>query len=600
MDAILRFVLLLLQAYVVLFALIGAHRLRRRYGLDLYFILIGGLIVYMWWVTRLGLDALNIGEISLPVSTVAYFCSIFATLLVVYIADGVRLTQRLILAVIGLQALFLVLEGFTYLLLSVSTPLRVALPETFLTLHWRETVWSSVALVLDMLAVVVVYQVAQNHLPRVHPILKVWLALAVALTLDTIIFVTGTGVGRDAFWGSLISQALGKIAMAGAIAPALSWYITREMEARTKGIGALEIFRSVDLLTRSLHHTKTKFNALLDRTQDVVIVLNPKGFVAQANAHFHTLLRHPPHSLEKLHYTELIHRDDRPDFVAAVTVLLESGKNPGVLSFKGLAKNGQFLHFQGQMQLLVEDGEKTGALLIWRDMTEVIVLHAKLSDLSESASLSTLKSTLVRHMAQLTTQAATASDPAQSNRIQAEVTALTRTLATLDEPEDSPLRCSVRELLDETLKLLGERIAHTGIRVETRFEDPEPHLTGVRSRLVLALVQLLDAILVQAKAVNAPSVHIHAGLFSPSANRRRLEIRLRFQGPAPELEQAIGPVFGPESGDRYANLGLAVCRHVVIRHAGELRFGTTEDGASEAVLSFPAEARQTPRHTELE
>ena len=56
MGTLARALLLFGQTYAILFALIGAHKLRRRVGLDLYFVLVGGLVVYMWWTTRFGMD----------------------------------------------------------------------------------------------------------------------------------------------------------------------------------------------------------------------------------------------------------------------------------------------------------------------------------------------------------------------------------------------------------------------------------------------------------------------------------------------------------------------------------------------------------------
>jgi PAS domain S-box-containing protein len=602
MDAISRFALLLMQAYIILFALIGAHRLRRRYGLDLYFTLIGGLIVYMWWVTRLGIDALTIGDITLPVSTVGYFSSIFATLLVVYVSDGIRLTQRLILAVISLQAMFLILEVFTQLLLAVSPPLRFPLPEPFVVLHWRETVWSSVALVLDMLTVVVVYQFAQNRMPKISPMLKVWLALAIALALDSVVFVVGTHIGTDAFWPTMISQVFGKVAIAAAIAPVLSWYITRETTNRTAELGTLDIFRSVDLLTRSLHHTKTKYDALLSNSRDIVIVVNLKGFLVEANARFYDLLRYNANDLTKLHYTELIHKNERPEFVAALTVLLESGKSIGQRNIKAVCKNGQLLHIESNMQLLKEEDEKTGALLVWRDISDQVMVNSKLTDITELASLSKLKSSIIEHLTGLVEiQRQLGPDAPEASRAAQDVEALTRTLATLDEPENTPTRLATRELVDDALDFLKENVARGQIKIETSYGDPAPHVTGVRSRLMLALIHVLDNAIFWASKGDTPTVEIRSELVTRSQNRRRVEIRVINSGPAipDDVHDRMYAPFYSSGPEKKSGLGLSVCRHVMQGHGGELNHRNTDDGRTEAVLSFPAEPRQPVTHTEV-
>lgn len=605
MESIIRLFLLLLQAYGILFVLICAHRLRKRYGLDGFFILVGGVLIYMWWVSRLGIDALTIGEISIPVATLAQFSSVFAALLLVYISDGVRLARRLILAVLTLQGLFLFLEVLTHTTIYFSPPLPYALPEPFLTLHWREIIWSSVALVADMFIVIVVYQFIQNRFTKTSTTLKLWGALSIALIADSLIFLVGTSFGSPNFGALLLSQSIGKLLMATALAPALAFYIRSEAGEEIEQRDTFNIFGSVNLLTRSLHHVKTKYTTLLEGLNEGVAVLNMKGFVVEANDAFWKMTGYSKADLGKLHYSALFHHEDRAAIVAAHSLRLQRNSASDVFSARGLDKQDRTLIYHAFIHLLKEENEKTGFMLVLKDETKLRKLESDLDDYLILAGRREMKYRVARAIAEQTGQSAgflSENREAVAGAVDPEAAAALADLCRTTEhlPElltelDTPAtieedRIPVNELFDTALEILSERIKSCNTEISTRYAKPTPHITCIRQRMIQVFCNLVDSSLYWAcQSDSEPELQIRAQI-SEGKLGRRVEITLGDNGPDLD-EDERAERYDPYRADQEApkgSIGLNLCRLVIAECRGEIRQIRNGD-FTEVCVSFPAD-----------
>ncbi|RJO66890.1 MAG: PAS domain-containing sensor histidine kinase [Myxococcales bacterium] len=617
MSTTLRLLLLALQAYGIFFALIGAHRLRRRVGLDLFFVLIGGVVVYMWWVTRLDIDAISVGSLRLPVSSAAYFSAIFSGLLLVYVVDGLKLARRLIVSVVTLTGFLLFLEILTYSMLAVSPQLPYALPEPFTTLYWKETIWLSLSLLLDMLVVVIVYQTLLNRLPRLSQTARIFLSMAAALVADAIVVTTFSEYDNPAFWGTLLSRAATELVMAAALAPFLGWYSAREADARESVYRSLDIFRSVDELSRSLHFTKTKYDALIERTLDAVVLLDSKGFVREANRRFLELTGYGLADLRELHYTTLIASSDRPRVMSQVTVKMERDDTPSEVRFTGLTKQGQPRKWRVNLARLTDEADLKGMLAVFRDETENIATEIKMRDAANLAAVGDLRAKIVEGLVppveRLLRIADSLGDPAlppdkraamQRERDVARE-AIESLFDALDglEPPDEAERASapVRDLVEPALAILADRIRRDGIAVTSDYGAPSPRVDCVPSRLSQVFIHLLDNATHWARKSSAPAVEVRAGYKTLPDGRRRAEVRVRDNGPGiPEADrQRVYDPFFTSEPDHHSGLGLAFCRHVVLELGGEL-VHRRNDGWTEAIVSFPAEPLTPVVETVLE
>ncbi len=611
LDNFLRLGLVLLQAYAILFALIGAHRLRRRYGLDLYFILVGGLLIYMWWMTRLGIDTLQFGELDIPVASVAYFSSIFAALLLVYVSDGARMARRLIVSVVALQALFLLLEVFTQGLIKASPPLPYPLPQSFLALHWQELVWSSVALVADMVVLILVYQFLQNRLPHRSPTLKLFLALAVALTLDSLIFVTGTTIGETSYWVDLLTQGIGKWVMAALIAPPLSFYIQRESGIRDETRNTFDIFRSVDELSRSLHVTKTKHEALLSLLPSTVLLLDEKGFLVETNAAFFEMFGIAPADSQKLHYTSLIHADNRPLIVADNSVRLEGGDVPEHYQIRAVRSNGSTFEAEFLIRLIRTEARPTGVLIVISDTSHLYGMEYRLQRATQLAAISDLQAQIASKtldpldrlntvLHQLSNEPLSEADrdslQSEFQRLRDLLSSLGDALTGLEvgDKDEEHERIPVEDLIKPALNILSDRISQANITIHTDYGSPAATLSGSRRSFIQLFLHLLDNATHWATlSPDPPQVNIRSQYRTLSSGRRRLEIQIEDKGPGfdPESTPRLADPFYTTDPDHHVGLGLAFVNHVVSQYGGRLEL-RREDNRTIVRLIFPLDKHQ--------
>ena len=325
MEFLGRLLLVLFGAYGLMGVVIGAHRLRKRYGLDLLFLLVGGLVVYSWWIVRLDLDLLRLGQFRFAVSTLGFYSVIFTTVLLVFISDGIRMSQRLIHGIVALEVVFVLLDTITALLARLTPDFSGRFPIEMISPAYGEMLWSISSLFLSLYIVVVVYHLSVKRFPTWNRVARLYAALIAGLGFDAIVYLMGlelmglVGVEHDLF-GSLSGELIARAAIAAGLAPVLGIYLNRQArtsENELSRTGAFDIFRSAELLQQSLSKSRALYKALFDHVRDAVFTMDDDGFLLDANPRFFELTGREEKEVQagRLHYTSFVHPDHRPELI---------------------------------------------------------------------------------------------------------------------------------------------------------------------------------------------------------------------------------------------------------------------------------------------
>ncbi len=202
----------------------------------------------------------------------AMYTLIFAAILLVYITEGVKESRNLILVSLGSQVLLGLSQVFLHLLalpLLASKPTLLAAAEVVFKPSFDRLLVSIVAVAVDLFFAVACFQWLLNRL-RAPMFLVLFLALALTMALDSIIFVGGTRAGT--FWPTLQSHLIFKTAISLIIVGPLSLYI-RWFERRS-GLdlerGSLDIFRKLERLEEDLEAANRELQRYANHLEQMV------------------------------------------------------------------------------------------------------------------------------------------------------------------------------------------------------------------------------------------------------------------------------------------------------------------------------------------
>ena len=161
-----------------------------------------------------------------------YVPIILLTVLLIYISSGTRTAQITIVGLIGIDVLILSVLVFLMLYLNVrddATVITGLLAERdILTFSFaRGVLGSTIAFMVDMFVIIVVYQGIKNAFPFFPDNLIPAAALLVALWVDAVLFNLLGYLGTAQFVSGIPSDVLMKTVAGLLLAPMTTWYVTR-------------------------------------------------------------------------------------------------------------------------------------------------------------------------------------------------------------------------------------------------------------------------------------------------------------------------------------------------------------------------------------
>lgn len=183
--------------------LCALHSLRPRVGLAPVYAVFGLLEVFLF-VAGKGGEARPVatlfGDMTASVSAQMFMPLMLVTVVLVYTLEGTREARRLIASVIGVYVFHGLVDEIVWLHGTNPPPGHPDLAgEALLDFDQRGRLASLVAILLDFVTIVVVYQFLHNRLRWTTIFLPIWLALVAGMISDAVVFagLNGSWVGRD-------------------------------------------------------------------------------------------------------------------------------------------------------------------------------------------------------------------------------------------------------------------------------------------------------------------------------------------------------------------------------------------------------------------
>lgn len=198
--------ILLIEAMVMYFLVLGAHSLRHRFGPVHFYALLGGVTAIMSWITDAGLTV-ELGSITFVVGSTVFYTSLLLGVFVVYVFDGPRATRITISTIVGVSIMMPLIAAALHLqanLIGANPIVSVPLPSL------RINTASVLATLLDLIFLGIAWEFLGKPRLRMGLWFRTWLTLLGVMWLDVFLFATGAFAGTPGYLsvmqGTLVSR----------------------------------------------------------------------------------------------------------------------------------------------------------------------------------------------------------------------------------------------------------------------------------------------------------------------------------------------------------------------------------------------------------
>jgi len=211
-----KVIVMMIEAIIMYFLVLGAHSLRRRYGPAHFYAVLGGIAAVMSWVTDAGL-AVDVVGIRFMLGSTVFYTSLLLGIFVVYVFDGPRATRIAISTVAGVSAMVPLLAAALHFHMSLGgvppggvppgggAPLA-GIPQPSLRINTA----SVVTTLLDLVFLGVAWEALGKPALKLRLWLRTWLTLLGVMWLDVLLFATfafaGTPQYLNIMRGTLVSR----------------------------------------------------------------------------------------------------------------------------------------------------------------------------------------------------------------------------------------------------------------------------------------------------------------------------------------------------------------------------------------------------------
>ncbi|MDX1600521.1 MAG: diguanylate cyclase, partial [Anaerolineales bacterium] len=219
---------LIVEAMVMYFIVLGAHALRTRYGMAPYFALLGGITAIMSWVTDAGLSV-SVAGITFMVGSTIFYTSLLLGVFVVYVFDGPSRTRLAISTVLGISILMPLVAAVLHWQSSMIGQIGVAnIPSPSLRINAASVLTTSV----DLIFLGIAWELLGKPRLRMGLWMRTYLTLLGVMCLDVLLFNTGAFAGTPGYLsimgGTLISRFFISILAVPFLYGYISWQSKRE------------------------------------------------------------------------------------------------------------------------------------------------------------------------------------------------------------------------------------------------------------------------------------------------------------------------------------------------------------------------------------
>ncbi len=213
--------ILIVESLVVYLLVLGAHALRGRYGLALFYALMGGLTAIMSWVTDAGISV-HVAGITFMVGSTVFYTSLLLGVFVVYVFDGPRAARVAISTVAGVSAMVplvsLVLH-YQMAMAGLEALSDVPIPSLRINLA------SVTATVADLVFLAMAWESLGKPRLGLHLWLRAYLTLLGVLWLDVVLFATGAFAGTPDYFSIMKGTLASRLVVSFFAGPLLYSYL---------------------------------------------------------------------------------------------------------------------------------------------------------------------------------------------------------------------------------------------------------------------------------------------------------------------------------------------------------------------------------------
>jgi uncharacterized PurR-regulated membrane protein YhhQ (DUF165 family) len=248
-------IILIFEAMVVYFLVLGAHSLRHRFGPVHFYALIGGITAIMSWVTDAGVT-IEVAGITFVIGSTVFYTSLLLGVFVVYVFDGPKATRIAISTVVGVSVMAPIIAVALRFQAEIIGNVNVAyVPMPSLRINTASVVTTLIDLVF--------LAIAWEYLGKPNLNLQLWLRAFLTLLgvmwLDVILFATGAFAGTPAYLsimkGTLISRFIISVFALPFLFGYLHWQSNKEgIEIENRPV--LAILRQVAEIELELSHAQ--------------------------------------------------------------------------------------------------------------------------------------------------------------------------------------------------------------------------------------------------------------------------------------------------------------------------------------------------------
>ncbi|MBD3166493.1 hypothetical protein GF324_07835 [bacterium] len=261
--------ILIVEALAVYLLVLASHALRHRFGLALFYALMGGLTAVMSWVTDAGVRVEILGATFMVGSTV-FYTSLLLGVFVVYVFDGPRATRIAISTIIGVSILVPVIAVILHFQVKLSGMDALAyVPMPSLRINTA----SIITTFLDLVFLAVAWEfLGKIHL-RASLLVRAFLTLLGVMWLDVLLFSTGAFFGTPQYLAIMEGTLISRLVISVFATPFLWVYLywqSRIKDVRIEDRPVLAILQQIAETRREL----TQAQQEIERRKAVEAQLN--------------------------------------------------------------------------------------------------------------------------------------------------------------------------------------------------------------------------------------------------------------------------------------------------------------------------------------
>ena len=222
-------IILILEAMVMYFLVLGAHSLRHRFGLAYFYALIGGITAIMSWVTDAGL-LIDIAGITFVIGSTVFYTALLLGVFVIYVFDGPKTTRIAITTVIGVSIMMPAIAAVLHLQSQIGNLLVTDVPQPSLRINTA----SVIATFFDLIFLGIAWEFLGKPRFRIGLWMRTYLTLLGVMWFDVIIFSTGAFAGTPDYFrimqGTLVSRFIISLFVIPFLYGYLYWQSNRKNE----------------------------------------------------------------------------------------------------------------------------------------------------------------------------------------------------------------------------------------------------------------------------------------------------------------------------------------------------------------------------------